>query len=78
MNATAAALKRTFNVGRRTVTITVQMPSQGSVSNMVVEWSPDVPTRFSHSELCQYRKGRDKTLAELGRRIDGNVAVAVI
>ncbi len=34
---------------------------------MVAEWAPDMPKRLNRHELRQYRKGRDKTLAELSR-----------
>ena len=78
MSATAAAHVQTFSVGRWVCTVTVQMPGPTSVSHMVVEWWPDVPAGLNRSEWRQYRKGRDKALAELGRRIDRNVAVAEV
>ena len=75
MSAIAPALVREFRVGRWICTITVQMPALGVVTNMAVEWSPDMPTRLSHSQLNQYRTGRDQVVAELSHRIGGSVAV---
>ena len=75
MSGEAPALVRDFRVGHRMCTITVQMPKLGITTNVTAEWSPDAPTNLSRSELDQYRKGRDRALAEIGDQIGGNVAV---
>ena len=75
MSGEAPALVREFRVGHRMCTITVQMPKLGIMTNMTAEWSPEAPTNLSRTELNQYRKGRDRVLAELGNQIGGKVAV---
>ena len=75
MSAEAPALVREFPVGHRVCTIKVRMPKLGVTTNVIAEWSPDAPTNLSRSELDQYRKGRDRVLAEIGDQIGGKVAV---
>ena len=67
MSAKSPALVRSFNVGKRTVTLTIPRPKPGTVAMMVVEWAPSPPRRLSRRELRQYRAGRDAALAELAR-----------
>lgn len=76
--AEAAALVRTFRVGKRTCTITMQRPVRGAVSHMVVEWSPAVPRRLSKRELRQYRAGRDALVAEAAAALGGPALVVEV
>ena len=71
MSAEAPALVHTFRVGHRVCTITLPTPKLGTVCSGSVEWEPDLPVGLNRSELRQYRKGRDKAFAELGRRFEG-------
>lgn len=65
MSAEAAALVRSFRVGRRTVTMTFPTPERGGVCALVIEWSPHPPTRLSRREWEQYRAGRGAAVADL-------------
>ncbi len=67
MPAEPPALVRNFPVGRRVCTLTIPRPKLHGVVTMVAEWAPDMPKRLNRREWRQYRKGRDKTLAELSR-----------
>ena len=78
MSAEAVALVRSFPVGRRTCTMTIQKPKIGAVVNMVVEWSPDNPRRFSPNEWRQYRKGRNAAVADLSKLTGLKAAVIEI
>ncbi len=60
-----AALVRTWQVGRRKVTMTVAQTRKGEVANAVIEWSPAMPHHLSRRELRQYRTGRDAAFADL-------------
>ena len=75
VSANAAALVRSFPVGRRTCTLTIETPKIGAVVNMVVEWFPNAPTRFSPREWRQYRHGRNAAVAELARQTGMKAAV---
>jgi hypothetical protein len=75
MSASAAAIVRTFRVGKRTVTWTIPKPVVGSVSHSVVEWDPDLPRRLSQREWQQYRAGRDAIYAELSTLLGINMMV---
>ena len=77
MSAEAPALVHTFPVGHRFCTITLPTPKVGSVCSGSVEWEPDLPVGLNRAERRQYQKGRDKALAEFGRRFDYNVATTV-
>jgi hypothetical protein len=68
MSAEAAALSRTWSVGRYTVTLTVPPLRPAGVLNAVVEWSPSVPAKLTPDELEQYRAGRDDAIRALGVR----------
>ena len=65
MTGEAAALVRTWRVGRRTVTMTAPQIRIGQVGMATIEWAPDMPRRLSRRELKQYRTGRDAAFAEL-------------
>ena len=65
MSGEAAAMVRTFSVGKRRVTLTIPQTNVGGVLHMAAEWEPDVPRRLSKREWKQYREGRDKVFAEL-------------
>ena len=67
MPAETPALVRNFPVGRRVCTLTIPSPKPHGLVCMVAEWSPEAPKHLSHRELQQYRKGRNKALAELSR-----------
>ena len=71
MSAEAPALVHTFPVGHRFCTITLPTPKVGSVCSGSVEWEPDLPVGLNRAERRQYQKGRNKALAELGRRFEG-------
>ena len=75
MGAEAAALVRSFRVGRRVVTITMPPTKRGEVRSTVIEWEPDVPPRLSKRELRQYRAGRNAALRELAEVIGGSILV---
>jgi len=45
--AEAAAVVRSFPVGKRTCTLTIQAPRLGGLTNIVAEWSPTVPRRLT-------------------------------
>ncbi len=77
MSAEAPALVHTFEVGHRVCTITLPTPKLGSVCSGSVEWEPDLPTGLNRAERRQYKKGRDRAFAELGRRFDGSVATTM-
>ncbi len=74
MSAEAPALIHRFQVGHRFCTITLPTPKLGSVCSGSVEWESDLPVGLNRAERRQYQKGRDKALAELGRRFDYSVA----
>ena len=65
MTGEAAALVRTWRVGRRTVTMTAPQIRIGQVGMATVEWHPNIPSKLSRRELKQYRTGRDAAFAEL-------------
>ena len=65
MPAEAAAMTRTWRVGKRRVTLTVPQPRSGQVLHAAFEWHPDMPRRMSRREWRQYRTGRDKAFSEL-------------
>ncbi len=65
MSAEAAALVRTWRVGKRRVTVTMPQIRTGQVLHPAIEWSPNLPRRLSRREWKQYRAGRDKAFAEL-------------
>ena len=65
MPAEAAAIMRTWRVGKRRVTMTAPQVRIGQVGVATIEWHPDLPHRLSRRELKQYRTGRDAAFAEL-------------
>ncbi len=67
MPAEAAALVRTWRVGKRRVTVTVPRIRTGQVIYPAIEWSPNLPRKLSRREWRQYRTGRDAAFAELCR-----------
>ncbi|MDP9124023.1 MAG: hypothetical protein M3N82_05410 [Pseudomonadota bacterium] len=72
MSAEAAALARTWSVGRWTVTVTLPEVAPGQMRHAVLEWSPAMPTRpLSKSQMRQYRRGRDRALGELAAALVG-------
>ncbi len=77
MSAEAPALIHRFQVGHRFCTITLPAPKVGSVCSGTVAWEPDLPAGLNRSELRQYRNGRDKAFAELGRRYNCDVPTTV-
>jgi hypothetical protein len=66
MSAEAAAVVRSWAVGRYTVTVTAPKPRPGQVMHILMEWSPEQPKRLTPAEAEQYRTGRDKALRCLG------------
>ncbi len=65
MSAEAAALVRTWRVGKRKVTMTAPKLRNGEVTMATIEWHPDMPRRLSRREWNQYRAGRDAAFADL-------------
>ncbi len=65
MPAEAAALVRTWRVGKRRVTMTAPQIRNGQVAMATIEWHPDMPRRLSRRALKQYRVGRDAAFAGL-------------
>ncbi len=65
MPGEAAAMTRTWRVGRRTCTLTAPQTRGGQVAVASIEWSPNLPRRLSRRELRQYRAGRDAAFADL-------------
>jgi len=65
--AEAAAVVRSFPVGKRICTLTIQAPRLGGLTNIVAEWSPTVPRRLTKKELRQYRAGRDAAALDLAK-----------
>lgn len=61
----AAALVRSWRVGRRTCTLTAPQIRGGQVAFASIEWAPTRPRRLSSRELRQYRAGRDRAFADL-------------
>ena len=64
----AAIVESKFAVGRWTVTITIQAPVRGQVTNMICEWDPETPKKLTAQEWAQYRAGRDAAIAKTGMR----------
>lgn len=74
--AEAAALVRSFPVGRYTATLTVpRAPANGAAICASMEWAPELPSRLTPAELAQYRQGRDAALREVARVLGLNVGV---
>jgi hypothetical protein len=72
MSAEAAALSRTWSVGRWRVTLTMPRTEPGQVRQGVLEWSPTLPNRpLTKSEMRQYRAGRDRAIGELAVALGG-------
>ena len=60
-----SATARTFNVGHRTVTLTVPRVGRGEVAGLVCEWQPDVPQALTPAEAAQYQAGLMAALADV-------------
>ena len=71
-------LRRSFRMGRRTVTITYDVDAfaPGASSETIIQWSPDTPARLSAAEIRLYRKRRNLILQEIADMLGGNVVVA--
>ena len=65
MPGEAAAMTRTWRVGKRRVTMTAPKLRNGQVAMATIEWLPTMPHKLSRREWRQYRAGRDKAFAEL-------------
>jgi hypothetical protein len=77
MTTCAAVVTRSFRVGSRTATLTIEAPRKGEVVNMVAKWDPSPPGRPpTDVELRQYREDRNAALAELADLIGERIAVA--
>jgi hypothetical protein len=56
---TAAALVRTYKVGKRLrVTFTAPMPRPGVVAAMTAEWDPHIPAALSRKQRKAYEAAR--------------------
>lgn len=69
MSAKAAALVRTWAVGKYTVTLTVPRLRRGGVQSAVFEWAPEQPSQLTGAEAEQYRAGRDEAFRSLGLNV---------
>ena len=65
MSGEAAAMTRTWKVGKRKVTMTAPILRNGQVSFASMEWEPDAPSRLSKKETRQYQRGRDAAFEKL-------------
>ena len=65
MSGEAAALVRTWRVGKRRVTMTAPKLRNGQVAMATIEWLPTMPSKLSRREWREYRVGRDAAFAEL-------------
>ncbi len=65
MTAEAAAMTRSWRVGKYTVTMTAPKLRKGEVSVAPMEWEPDMPSKLSKKEARQYQAGRDAAFEEL-------------
>ncbi len=65
MPGEAAAMTRTWKVGKRRVTMTAPKLRNGQVAMATIEWLPTMPSKLSRREWTQYRTGRDAAFAEL-------------
>lgn len=70
-----AAFVQTWQVGKRTATLSAPRPKRGAVQAALIEWEPNVPDRLTDAELQQYRVGRDQALADLAQQLGITVAV---
>src|SRR5215470_3804405 len=76
--AEAACVVRSFRVGKRTCTTTIQAPRPGNPAHATAEWEPNLPDRaFTKKELRQYRAGRDAIMAELGALLSGGGTLVI-
>jgi len=78
MSAEAAICVRTWTVGWRTCTLTMQRPKAGAVLHCSMEWAPDKPVRLSDAEIAEYRRGRNAALAEISLELGINAAVVEV
>ena len=69
---------RSWPVGTRTCTITVQRPKPGAVVNAVIAWAPNQPARLSTDEWAEYRAGRNHALSLIAAEFGINAAVLEI
>ena len=75
MSAGAALVVRSWPVGKRTCTLTVQRFKPGAVMHAAAEWSPDEPSRLSEAEWREYRAGRNHALSGIAEELGINVGV---
>jgi hypothetical protein len=73
--AESACIVRSFRVGKRTCTMTIQAPQRGRYANITAEWEPTIPNGFTKKELRQYRTGRDAIAVELAMQMGGAALV---
>ena len=67
MPGEAAALVRTWRVGKRRVIMTAPQLRNGQVTMATMEWLPNMPRKLSRREWKRYRTGRDAVFADLCR-----------
>lgn len=65
MSASAAALTKTWQVGRYTATLTVP-PLGGGVLHATVDWAPHTPNALTPEEVQAYRSGLASAFQALG------------
>lgn len=68
MTASAAALVKTWSVGKRyRVTLTVPRLTNDTPATAACEWEPSMPARLTHREKRDYERGLDAALAEIAK-----------
>jgi hypothetical protein len=75
MNATAAALSRSWQVGHRIVTLTIPRLDAAGPVVATAEWTPSEPARLTPGEWRQYRFGRNQAIEQLAAELGISVAV---
>ena len=70
-----AAITRAWKVGRYTATLTVPASITAGLMQAVIEWTPQAPNRLTQRELQEYRRLRNKALAEISAELGIKTAV---
>ena len=77
MTASSPLVQHVFDVGHRSVLVTLGRPDSATkICPAVVEWSPDAPTsRLPPDEQLQFEAGRHAALAQLAAVLGGGVTL---
>jgi hypothetical protein len=76
MTASAPLFSKSWTVGHRTCRLDVPKAAPGQATTVLMDWTPDVPTRLSRAELQQYREGRNAAIAQAAAEL--GVAIALV